>query len=102
MASSIPGSVPANASAAGVTAPRSSRARRTRWLALAGGIFVLVLVVAALAAPLIAPFDPVRQSLRGRLAPPTFAGADGRAPPPGTDPPRRAVPSRAVFGARGS
>jgi len=100
MASSIPASVPADASAAGITAPRSSRARRTRWLALAGGIFVLVLVVAALAAPLIAPFDPVRQSLRGRLAPPTFAGADGRAHLLGTDHLGRDVLSRAIYGAR--
>src|SRR5215831_4863421 len=100
MASSIPASVPADASAAGVTAPRSSRARRTRWMALAGGIFVLVLVVAALAAPLIAPFDPVRQSLRGRLAPPTFAGADGRAHLLGTDHLGRDVLSRAIYGAR--
>ena len=68
MGSSIPASAPADAGAPALTAPRTSRARRTRWMALAGGVFVLVLVVVAVAAPLIAPYDPVRQSLRGRLS----------------------------------
>jgi hypothetical protein len=45
-----------------------SRARRTRALALGGAVFVALLIVVALAAPLIAPADPIRQSLRGRLA----------------------------------
>ena len=100
MGSSIPASARADAGAAAVTAPRSSRARRTRWMALGGGVFVLVLVVVALAAPLIAPYDPIRQSLRGRLAAPTFAGADGKAHLLGTDHLGRDVLSRAIYGAR--
>src|SRR5262250_118033 len=100
MASSIPASAPADASGAEVTAPRSSRARRTRWMALGGGVFVLILVVVALAAPLIAPYDPVRQSLRGRLAAPTFAGPDGKAHLLGTDHLGRDVLSRVIYGAR--
>src|SRR5882762_6804991 len=52
-----------------------SRARRTRALAVGGAVFVALLIVTALAAPLIAPADPIRQSLRGRLAAPTLYGA---------------------------
>src|SRR4029434_6790181 len=100
MGSSIPASAPADASVAGVTAPRASRARRTRWMALGGGVFVLVLVVVALAAPLIARYDTIRQSLRGRLSPPTRAGADGKAHLLGTDHLGRDVLSRAIYGAR--
>jgi peptide/nickel transport system permease protein len=69
-------------------------------MALGGGLFVLVLVVVALAAPLIAPHDPIRQSLRTRLAAPTLAGADGKAHLLGTDHLGRDVLSRAIYGAR--
>src|SRR6058998_2500868 len=100
MGSSIPASARADTSAVGVPAARASRARRTRWMALGGGVFVLVLVGVALAAPLIAPYDPIRQSLRGRLAAPTLAGADGKAHLLGTDHLGRDVFSRAIYGAR--
>src|SRR5262244_3031814 len=100
MDSSIPASAPADAGAPALTAPRTSRARRTRWMALAGGVFVLVMVVVALAAPLIAPYDPVRQSLRGRLSAPTLAGADGKAHLLGTDHLGRDVLSRVIYGSR--
>src|SRR4029453_14004600 len=100
MGSSIPASARADASPAGGTAPRSSRARRTRWMALGGGVFVLVLVVVALAAPLIAPYHPTRQALRGRRSAPPLAGADGRAHLLGTDHLGRDVLSRAIYGAR--
>src|SRR5882724_7362697 len=103
MGSSIPASARADTSAVGVPAARASRAsraRRTRWMALGGGVFVLVLVGVALAAPLIAPYDPIRQSLRGRLAAPTLAGADGKAHLLGTDHLGRDVLSRAIYGAR--
>ena len=75
-------------------------ARRTRRLVLAGGLFVLALVVVALAAPWLAPQDPERQSLRGRLAAPTLEGADGRAHLLGTDHLGRDVLSRVIWGAR--
>src|SRR5882724_9764077 len=103
MGSSIPASARADTSAVGVPAARASRAsraRRTRWMALGGGVFVLVLVGVALAAPLIAPYDPIRQSLRARLAAPTLAGADGKAHLLGTDHLGRDVLSRAIYGAR--
>jgi peptide/nickel transport system permease protein len=77
-----------------------SRARRTRGLAIGGGVFVVLLLAAALAAPLIAPADPIRQSLRGRLAAPTLAGPDGKAHLLGTDHLGRDVLSRVIYGAR--
>jgi len=77
-----------------------SRARRTRGLAVGGAVFVLLLIVVALAAPLIAPADPIRQSLRGRLSAPTLSGADGKAHLLGTDHLGRDVFSRVVYGAR--
>jgi peptide/nickel transport system permease protein len=87
------------ASARAEPAP-ARRARRTRGLAVGGGVFVALLIVAALAAPMIAPADPIRQSLRGRLAAPTLSGADGKAHLLGTDHLGRDVLSRVIYGAR--
>ena len=93
MASSTLASAPAEA-------VRGGRARRTRALVVAGGSFVVLLVLMAAAAPLLAPHDPVRQSLRARLAAPTLAAPDGKAHLLGTDHLGRDVLSRVVFGAR--
>jgi peptide/nickel transport system permease protein len=87
------------ASARAERAP-ANRARRTRGLAVGGAVFVALLIVGALAAPLIAPADPIRQSLRGRLSAPTFGGADGKAHLLGTDHLGRDVLSRVIYGAR--
>ena len=100
MASSIPASVPAEAGSPAHAAAGGRVDRRTRRLALAGGAFVAALVLVAAAAPWLAPHDPVRQSLRARLAAPTLEGADGRAHPLGTDHLGRDVLSRAIYGAR--
>jgi len=98
MASSIPVSVPADAA---LEAARGGRvAQRTRRLVAAGAGFVLLLALVAVAAPWLSPHDPVRQSLRGRLAAPTLEGADGRAHPLGTDHLGRDVLSRTLYGAR--
>jgi peptide/nickel transport system permease protein len=101
MASSIPAPVPAEA-IAGLAAPErgGAGARRTRQLVMAGGLFVLALVVVALAAPWLAPQDPTRQSLRGRLAAPTLEGTDGKAHLLGTDHLGRDILSRVIWGAR--
>ena len=103
MASSIPASAPAEASGlAGDTAgaPAGRRTRRTRHLALTGAAFILACAMMAAAAPWLAPQDPLRQSLRARLAPPTLAAADGRAHLLGTDHLGRDVLSRTIHGAR--
>jgi peptide/nickel transport system permease protein len=101
MASSIPASVPADAVAAlGTPARGGAGARRTRRLVAAGGAFVLALAMVALGAQWIAPQDPTRQSLRGRLSAPTLEGADGRAHVLGTDHLGRDVLSRVIWGAR--
>src|SRR2546425_4800676 len=82
-----------------VPAP-TSRARRTARLATAGFAFVLVLGAVAVAAPWLAPHDPTRQALRGRLTAPTLEAADGRARLLGTDHLGRDVLSRVIYGAR--
>ena len=101
MASSIPASAPADAvlAAAAVRLP-ARRRRRFPVLVVAGVGFVLLLLVVAAAAPLIAPQDPIRQSLRGRLAAPTWQGSDGRAHLLGTDHLGRDVLSRVIYGSR--
>ena len=100
MAPSIPESAPAEAPAAWALAwPRVS-GRRVPWLTVVGVGFVLWVAVVAAAAPWLAPQDPIRQSLRGRLRAPTIEGADGRAHLFGTDHLGRDVLSRVIYGSR--
>ena len=70
------------------------------WLTAAGLVFVGALLLVAVAAPWIAPQDPTRQALRGRLSQPTLEGADGRAHLLGTDHLGRDVLSRVIWGSR--
>jgi peptide/nickel transport system permease protein len=70
------------------------------WPTLAGVVFVGLVAVLAVGAPWLAPQDPVRQSLRARLAAPTLAAADEKAHPLGTDHLGRDVLSRMIHGAR--
>ena len=100
MASSIPASAPADAVLPAPVARPKARRRRTPALVLLGVGFVAVLLLVAAAAPLLAPQDPIRQSLRGRLAAPTWNGSDGRAHLLGTDHLGRDVLSRVIFGSR--
>ena len=101
MASSIPASAPAESAAVTLHEARAGRqARRARWQ-IAGGVgFVLLVAAVAVAAPWLAPHDPIRQSLRARLAAPTLEAADGKAHLLGTDHLGRDVLSRVIHGAR--
>jgi len=101
MASSIPASAPAEAVAVAAGEARGGAGvRRTRRLVVAGGLFVLAVVIVAATAPWIAPQDPTRQSLRARLKAPTLDAPDGKAHLLGTDHLGRDVLSRMLWGAR--
>ena len=100
MASSIPASAPTDAGAWTALARPRVGGRRVPWLTMAGAGFVLLVAAVAVAAPWLAPADPVRQALHGRLSPPTFEGTDGRAHLLGTDHLGRDVLSRVIYGSR--
>jgi peptide/nickel transport system permease protein len=101
MDSSIPASAPTEAVAPPARTPwLRVHGRRVPWLPIAGALFIALLGAVAAVAPRLAPQDPIRQSLRGRLSPPTFDGADGRAHLFGTDHLGRDVLSRVIYGSR--
>jgi len=50
---------------------------RYDWMTIAFGLVVLAIVIVAIAAPLIAPFDPYQQSIVGRLKPSAGAAIPG-------------------------
>ncbi|HJR01187.1 MAG TPA: ABC transporter permease [Methylomirabilota bacterium] len=100
MASSIPASAPADAVRTPAVRVSARRRRRFPVLVVAGVGFVVALLLVAAAAPLLAPQDPIRQSLRGRLAAPKWQGSDGRAHLLGTDHLGRDVLSRVIYGSR--
>src|SRR5579884_2725539 len=62
-------------------------------------VVLALLVIAAVFAPLLAPYDPVQTSLSQRLKPPMFAGGTS-AHVLGTDKLGRDILSRLIFGAR--
>lgn len=68
--------------------------RRRSWRLVAGACALLALVATALLAPVLAPYDPLRQDLAHHLEPPS------RLHPLGTDRLGRDVLSRLLFGAR--
>jgi peptide/nickel transport system permease protein len=71
--------------------------RRT---ALFGAIVVVIVLVTALAAAWISPFDPIEQAIGDRLKPPGWSDAAGRLHPLGTDHLGRDILARIVYGAR--
>ncbi len=74
----------------------SSTLRMIDWTGWLGAGIVLVMVCAAIFAPLIAPYDPVALSIEDRLLAPDMAHWLG------TDQAGRDVLSRVIFGARAS
>jgi peptide/nickel transport system permease protein len=71
------------------------RRLRYDWVTIAFGVVVLAIVIVAIAAPLIAPFDPYQQSIVGRLKPFGWRGH-----PWGTDELGRDMMSRLIYGGR--
>jgi peptide/nickel transport system permease protein len=107
----MPGSIPASALpevAAEVAAvlpgaaPRSrTRGRILRNKAfLVGGGLLLLILLAALLAPWLSPYDPYAQDLVNRTAPPVWKDKGSWLHPLGTDPLGRDYLSRLLYGAR--
>jgi peptide/nickel transport system permease protein len=71
--------------------------RRT---ALFGLVVVLAVLFTALAAPWLAPFDPIEQQISNRLRSPGWRDAGGALHPLGTDHLGRDLLARMIFGAR--
>ena len=71
--------------------------RRT---ALFGAVVVAVVVITALAAPWVSPFDPLEQSIGERLKAPGWRDQAGRGHPLGTDHLGRDILARIIYGAR--
>jgi peptide/nickel transport system permease protein len=87
-----------------MSAVQSLRARlaRTPLSIIVMGSLLIAFVVVAVFAPLLAPFDPSRQSLILRLRPPGSAGPQGMTYLLGTDDLGRDLLSRVIYGARAS
>lgn len=91
---------------AGATAPLTGLAarKRRRWrvppIVAICLVFLLLLVLAAVFAPLIAPHDPLRQSLGTRNRPPAWIAGGSTAHLFGTDNLGYDIFSRILFGAR--
>ena len=94
------GAATADALALALPAPAAARRRRLGWPLYAAGVFIALLAAVAIAAPLLAPHNPERGSLRARLKGPTLEAPDGKAHLLGTDHLGRDVLSRMVFGTR--
>lgn len=87
-----------------MSAVKGLRARlaRTPMSIIVMGSLLIAFVVVAVFAPLLAPFDPTRQSLILRLRPPGSAGPQGMTYLLGTDDLGRDLLSRVIYGARAS
>lgn len=80
--------------------PRVFRPLRRSPLASAGALIVGLVVIAALAAPLLATSDPIDQDLAVTLKPPFWKAEGSLDHPLGTDHLGRDVYSRVIYGAR--
>ena len=79
---------------------RALRALRRSTLATVGLLIIATVVLAALLAPLLAPHDPIEQSLTRANLPPFWQARGSLETPLGTDQFGRDVWSRIVYGAR--
>jgi peptide/nickel transport system permease protein len=94
-----------------LTLPEELRPARREWAlfvrrlgrrrtALFGAIVVALVVITAIAAPWVSPFDPLEQSIGERLKAPGWRDQAGRAHPLGTDHLGRDILARIIYGAR--
>jgi len=85
-------------------APRTTPRLRRRWRPnlIAGATIFAVLVLTALFAAWIAPFDPLAQDLVNRMRPPVFLEGGNWIHPLGTDAVGRDTLSRLIYGVRTS
>ncbi len=67
---------------------------------LVGLVLVLLVVIAAIAAPLVSPHDPEKQNIVDRLRPPFWLEGGSLEHPLGTDSVGRDVFSRVIYGSR--
>ncbi len=82
-----------------MTTPGTLRHALTNWRVVTGGVLLLVLLVAAVFAAALSPYDPLDQDLAAQLAPPDWHfGRDAHAL--GTDSLGRDVLSRLIYGSR--
>ncbi len=108
----MPGAADAAPRAAAVKASPLTTGKPSKWrtylralardpFALAAAIFLVVLILAAVFAPWVAPYDPERGGLMLRNKPPLTPSADGGIPYLlGTDPLGRDELTRLIYGAR--
>src|SRR5262245_53014247 len=85
----------------------TARTQRFRWLLkrpsfVIGASGLVVLVFIAAFAPLLTPYDPVKQDLKSTFLPPFWVAKGSLAHPLGTDTLGRDVASRMMYGARNS
>jgi peptide/nickel transport system permease protein len=79
---------------------RLARFLRRAALPLVGAIILLLIIGAAIVMPLISPFDPYRQDLRGRLQPPGWVDKESRSHALGTDQLGRDILTRVTLATR--
>jgi peptide/nickel transport system permease protein len=102
-------SVPISARTIGLAGARSPARREwavfarrlaRRRTALFGLVVVTIVIVAALGAPWLSPYDPIEQDITNRLTAPGALDAAGRSHPLGTDHLGRDLLARMIHGAR--
>jgi peptide/nickel transport system permease protein len=83
--------------------PKSPRRHlRISAAATVAGVVLVIWIVAAIAAPVLAPHDPQNQSLTTRLMPPAWEDGGSLEYPLGTDELGRDILSRLIYGSRAS
>jgi len=85
-----------------MTIPVTQNLRTVRVLGIGGSAFLVVLLLVALFAPWVSPYDPNQQDLGTRFARPFWSDSGSLSHPLGTDQLGRDTLSRLIFGARAS